>query len=57
MPYSIQKRKDKFVVVNTDTGDVKGTHDSREKAQKQLNLLRAVKAGWKSSKRTIRRID
>ena len=40
MPYSIQKRGDKFVVLNLDTGHVKGTHDTREKAERQINLLR-----------------
>ena len=47
MPYSIQKRGDKFVVVNTETGHVKGTHATRAKAQKQINLLRGIEAGWK----------
>jgi hypothetical protein len=47
MPYAIEKKGSKFVVRNTDTGDVKGTHDSREKAQRQVNLLRGVEHGWK----------
>ena len=46
MPYSIEKRGDKFVVFNTSTKDVKGTHDSRVKAQRQINLLRGIEAGW-----------
>lgn len=46
MPYSIEKRKDKWVVLNTDTGDVKGRHESKDKAQRQINLLRAVEHGW-----------
>ena len=46
MPYSVQKRGDKWAVVNTDTGDVKGTHASREKATRQINLLRGVEHGW-----------
>jgi len=47
MPYSIREKGDKFIVKNTDTGDVKGTHDSREKAQRQINLLRGIDHGWK----------
>jgi len=47
MPYAIRKRDDKFVVINTDTGHVKGTHASRAKAQLQINLLRGVEHGWK----------
>lgn len=46
MPYEIEQRGSKWVVLNTDTGDVKGTHDSKEKAQRQVNLLRGVEAGW-----------
>jgi hypothetical protein len=39
MPYSIQRRKNKWVVINTDTGDVKGTHDTKEKAEAQMRAL------------------
>jgi len=46
MPYDVQKRGEKWVVINTETGDVKGTHDSRIKAQRQINLLRGIEAGW-----------
>ncbi len=46
MPYDIEKRGDKFVVFNTDTKDVKGTHGSRIKAQRQINLLRGIESGW-----------
>ena len=45
MPYSVRKQGNKWVTYNTDTGDVKGTHDSREKANKQMRLLYMVKAG------------
>ena len=51
MPYSIEKRDDKYVVINTDTGKVKGTHDSKIKAQRQMKLLYAVKSGWKPTKK------
>lgn len=46
MPYAVQKRGEKWVVINTETKDVKGTHDSEIKAQRQINLLRAVEEGW-----------
>jgi hypothetical protein len=46
MPYAIRKRGKKWAVVNTETGKVKGTHDSKSKAQKQINLLRGVEHGW-----------
>ena len=47
MPYAIRQRGDKFAVVNTDTGDVKGTHETRTKAQLQINLLRGIEHGWR----------
>lgn len=47
MPYAIRKSGDKFKVVNKETGHVKGTHASREKAQKQVNLLRGVEHDWR----------
>ena len=46
MPYDIEKRGDKWVVFNTETKDVKGRHDSKIKAQRQINLLRGIEAGW-----------
>ncbi len=49
MPYSIKPNKGKFEVVNTETGQVKGTHDSRVKAQRQRRLLETIKhnPNWK----------
>ena len=46
MPYEIEEKNGKWIVRNTETGDVKGTHDSKIKAQRQINLLRAVEHGW-----------
>lgn len=46
MPYAIEKRGDKFVVFNTETKDVKGRHDSKIKARRQINLLRGIEHGW-----------
>ena len=45
MPYNIQKRNDKWLVINTETQKVKGTHDSKEKAVKQMRLLYMVEGG------------
>lgn len=47
MPYGIRRRDGKFVVINTDTGDVKGTHDTHEGAEKQRRLLEGIKHGMK----------
>ena len=48
MPYKIEKRGDKFVVVNKKTGKVKGTHSSRAKALAQMRLLYGIESGeWK----------
>ena len=47
MPYQIEKRGEKWVVLNTETKDVKGRHDSKIKAQRQINLLRGIMHGWK----------
>jgi len=55
MPYSIQKRGEKYVVINTETKDVKGTHDSKIKAQRQINLLRGIEHGWEPSGRPARK--
>lgn len=55
MPYAIRKRGTKFAVINTVTNDVKGTHASRTKAQRQLNLLRGVKHGWKPTGKPARK--
>ena len=45
MPYGIKKQGNMWVTYNTETGESKGKHDSKEKAQKQLRLLYMVKHG------------
>lgn len=50
MPYDVKKQGNKYVTYNTETGDVKGTHDTREKAMKQLRLLYMVKSGKEPTK-------
>ena len=39
MPYAIKKRGDKYVVLNTRSGQVKGTHPDKKKAEKHKALL------------------
>ena len=50
MPYDVEKRGNKWVTLNTETGDVKGTHDTREKALRQMRLLYHIKGGGKLTK-------
>ena len=47
MPYQVVKMGERWVVKNTETGDVKGKHESREKAMRQMRLLYGVEHGWK----------
>jgi hypothetical protein len=51
MPYKIIKKGDKWLTVNADTGDVKGTHDSEKKALAQMRLLYGVEHGLKPRKK------
>ena len=44
MPYRIEKRGKKFVVVNRKTGKVKGTHTTKASALKQMRLLYSVES-------------
>jgi hypothetical protein len=41
MPYEIRKRGSKYLVVNAETGDIKGRHDTKTKAVAQLRALYA----------------
>lgn len=50
MPYKILKRGSKYVVVNKETGKVKGTHATRQKAVKQMRLLYMIESGAKPTK-------
>ncbi len=47
MPYQVIKRGDKYGVMNMDTKEMKGMHESREKAMKQMRLLYMVESGKK----------
>jgi hypothetical protein len=42
MPYEIREEDGKHCVFNTDTGDKKACHDSREEADNQVKLLHAI---------------
>lgn len=51
MPYEVRKQGDNYEIVNSDSGEVKATHeppDAKEKAEAQLRLLEAVDndPGW-----------
>lgn len=48
MPYEIENRggAKPFVVINTETKDVKGRHKTKIGAQRQINLLRGIEHGW-----------
>ena len=50
MPYAVHKRGDQWVTINSETGDIKGRHKTKEKAQKQMRLLYMVGHGGKPIK-------
>lgn len=51
MPYAIVKRGNKWLTINEETGKVKGTHDTREKAVAQMRLLQGIEHGMKPRKK------
>lgn len=53
MPYDIRKNGESYDVINTETDDVKATHeppDAKEKAERQVKLLNEIEKdpGWES---------
>ena len=49
MPYEIKQEGETYVVINSDTKDVKAKHDppdAKEKAEKQVHLLNAIEHDW-----------
>ncbi len=50
MPYKIKKVKNKWKVVNKETGRVAGTHSSKAKATSQMRLLYGIEGGLKPHK-------
>lgn len=47
MPYKLQKKGDKYEVINTQTGESKGMSDTRAKAVGHMRALYAVETGTK----------
>lgn len=45
MPYEVRQKGDEYCVYNTETGDEKACHDSKEEAEKQVRLLRGLEHG------------
>lgn len=45
MPYKVIQRGNKYLTVNEQTGDIKGTHDSKAKAMAQMKLLYGIEHG------------
>lgn len=55
MPWEVEKRDSKFVVISKTSGRVVGTHKSREEAQQQVRALYAnVPDASKSSKHIVK---
>lgn len=53
MPYDVRKNGESYDVINTETEDVKATHeppDAKEKAERQVKLLNEIEKdpGWES---------
>lgn len=48
MPYEIRSEGDRHCIYNSETGDKKGCHDTKEEAERQLRLLEAIEhdPGW-----------
>lgn len=55
MPYVIRKSGKKWIVVNKETGKVKGTHDTKAKAKSQIRLLYGIEHGWKPTKKRAKK--
>jgi len=51
MPYKVLKRKNKYIVVNKETGRVAGTHSTKTKAVSQMRLLYGIEGGMKPHKK------
>lgn len=50
MPYTMEKRGNKYVVMNMDTKEVKGRHATKAKAMAQMRLLYGIMHGMESQK-------
>jgi Cft2 family RNA processing exonuclease len=45
MPYAINENAGKFDVINTETQQVKASHDTRPEAERQVQLLESLERG------------
>jgi len=50
-PYAVRKSGNKFQVVKKSTGEVRGTHATKEKALRQFRLLEGVEHGWRPTRK------
>lgn len=48
MPYKVREHDGKWEVINSDTEEVKATHDTKEEAERQVRLLETIEhdPGW-----------
>ena len=42
MPYHVQEKDGKYLVINDETGDTKAEHDTKEEAERQVKLLHEI---------------
>lgn len=42
MPYKAEERDGEWVVINTETDEVKAHHESKEAAERQVRLLHEI---------------
>lgn len=47
MPYRIVRKGEHYEVRNAQTGELHARHTSREKAERQVRLLRAIDHGYR----------
>lgn len=46
MPYTVKENGTDFEVVNTDSGEVKAKHATKEAAERQVKLLHQIEKEW-----------
>lgn len=51
MPYTIQKKGDKYKIIRKDTGAIVGTSNSRADAEASIRARLAGEHGWRPAKR------
>lgn len=53
MPYKIEKRGNKYAVINAETGEVHARGTTKQKAEAQVRLLNAQDHGFKPDKTKV----